>query len=151
MLDTKLAQALSSELPADVAGPIRAGMRARTVADACARYDLAALLIDATGRVIHVTERARTILAGGDFELVEGQLLGRDRTFNAAIVKAIGIALTDPKVRSVEPSNDHERMITGMPFADPSPFQRLKGVLILGSSHSVEAVAGLRSALSALS
>ncbi len=132
----------------DVTGPIRAGMRARAVADACTRLDLAAILIDRTGRVLHIDESAKSALERGRLRVEAGHLIGPTREANARITQAVGLALGEGSEDS-QPcdSEDGEMPIAGLMFHDESSFQLLRGILVLDASQA--AITTLRGALAA--
>lgn len=111
--------------------PLRAGMRARAIADACAKLGLAAILIDATGRVLHVGPAAAVLLKG-DLALAAGHLVGSSRLMNRAVQRAVMAALGTSQDEGDASPASAAVTITGLQYRDPSPFQLLRGVLVLG-------------------
>lgn len=131
--------------------PMRAGMRARAIADACAKLGLAAILIDATGRVLHVGPAAAALLKG-DLALAAGHLVGSSRLMNRAVQRAVTAALgtTSQDEGDASPAGAGVT-ITGLQYRDPSPFQLLRGVLVLGrkGDRSLAGLASLQGLLAA--
>lgn len=114
------------------AAPIKAGMRARAIADACEKLELGAVLIDATGRVLHVGAMAASMLRD-DLRLASGHLVGSSRAINQAVQRAVSIAVGLSGPDNADAGADSPAVtITGLPYRDSSPFQLLRGVLVIG-------------------
>lgn len=126
-LHRSLSRLLQDDGADDASAPIRAGMRARAIADACETLELAAVLIDGTGRVLHVGASAAAVL-GGDLDVVAGHLVGMSQKTNQAVQRAVTSVING---LAAEPGSDDDVAVAGLPYRDPSPFQRLSGVLVL--------------------
>lgn len=112
--------------------PIRAGMRARAIADACGTLGLAAILIDATGRVLHVGPAAAAMLKD-DLVLAAGHLVGSSRLMNRVVQRAVTAVIgTRGGDQDASFPEDSAVTVTGLQYRDPSPHQLLRGVLVLG-------------------
>lgn len=126
-----LARVLRDDQGDEATAPIRAGRRARAVADACRKLGLAVILIDRTGRVLHASAAATAMLGDG-LSLAAGHLVGSSRAFNQAVQQAVTAAVS-------EDGDDHHAgtrtggtvIVTGLPYRDVSPLQLLRGVLLL--------------------
>lgn len=112
--------------------PIKAGIRARAIADACEKLGIGAILIDATGRILHVCTMAASMLTQ-DLRLESGHLVGSSRAINQAVQRAVSTAVgaTGPHIAAAGAVGPAVT-ITGLPYRDPSPFQLLRGVLVIG-------------------
>ena len=82
-------------------GPLIAGARARGVADAFDLMGVAAVLIDATGRVLHASGRAHRALSP-IVRITEGHLVGIDAGANDALQRLIAGAVSDEPTAQVE-------------------------------------------------
>lgn len=111
----------------EVAAPIRAGMRARAIADACERLLLPAVLIDAGGRVLHVGRHAKSLL-GGRVTLVAEHLVGRTPAARRAVQDAVSMALGADE----NAPRASKGIAVGLSYREVSPLQRLRGIVVLG-------------------
>ena len=141
--------------PEEIAGPIRAGMRARAAAELCEARGLAALLFDRKGAILHVCSPAAGLLGGG-LDVVAAHLVGTSGAVNQRLADLINDALAAqtpgsdrPVDRAILPGL--ATTVTCVPYVDGSPFQMLKGLLILGdeSPDLGNRIASLASALQA--
>ncbi len=134
----------------DASAPMRAGMRARAIADACETLGLAAVLIDGTGRVLHVGASAAAVL-GGDLDIAAGHLVGASQHINHAVQRAVTTVINGEMADATpDPEDDDAIAIAGLPYRDPSPFQRLSGVLVIVTGGAAKPrLAALRSMLTA--
>lgn len=135
----------------EATAPIRAGLRARAIADACEQFGLAAVLIDRIGRVLHAGAAA-TAIFDDELTVTAGHLVGSGRSINQAVQGAVTAAIGgDCGEPGSDLTADSGLTITGMPYRDASPFQLLCGVLVLSRAGTppVAAMASLRSLLNA--
>lgn len=136
----------------DVPAPVRAGMRARAIADACDRWALPAILLDRLGRVLHVGAAAEPLLADG-LAVSAGHLVSDSPAANRAVERAVAAAIgSDPSAgRQAETAGDRAVDVIGLRYHDPSPFQMLRGLLVLGrrAAEGSDEVNALRRLLAA--
>ena len=128
-LHRSLSRLLQEKDDDNAVGPIRAGMRARAIADACEVLGLPAVLIDGTGQALHVGVSAAAML-GGDFEIAAGHLVGTSPPINQAVQRAV-TAVVNGRIGSADRNGSDTVTIVGLPYRDPSPFQLLRGVLVI--------------------
>lgn len=76
----------------EVSGPILAGLRAHALVTRCERLDLAPILLDDKGRVLHVSPRAAGLMTG-EMSVVADHLLGTDDRANRRIERLLADAL----------------------------------------------------------
>jgi hypothetical protein len=126
-----------NDLPDEIAGPIRAGSRARGLADCCEAHRIPALLIDRAGQVLHATSCAGEFLSGR-LSLQSGHLVGSSEQANAGLQRLLTEALDATSTpRSVFIRSDAggpDLIVTAINYADSSPYQMLKVVLLLGTN-----------------
>lgn len=82
----------ASEAWVEVLGPLLAGARARGVADALDLVGMSAILLDATGCVLHASGRAVRAI-GPLMRIVEDHLVGHDAATNDALQDLIAGAV----------------------------------------------------------
>lgn len=124
--------------------PIKAGMRARAISDACEMLGLGAVLVDATGTVLHVGVVAASMLRD-DLRVASGHLVGSSRAVNQAVQRAMATAIGMTDLDDADIGVEAAGLtITGLPYLDPSPFQLLRGVLVIGRDSEWSGV-GLKS------
>ena len=120
-----------------------AGARARAAADACEAIGLGAVLLDASGRVLHVGSAAAALF-GRTLRVQSENLIGADPVSNRAIEAVLGPVLgvphpgTRPGSLPVEHLDSQGTLVVAaVPFRDESPVQLLRAVLLIGRSPEV--------------
>ncbi len=121
--------------------PIMAGARARGVADGLELLGIGAVLIDATGQVLHIGERGRRMLRGWA-RLVNHHLVTERACDNARVQdligSVVGSARHDPEVRIELAGRKGAPGITvrALRFeTEEGPAQRLHAVLVIEEAH----------------
>lgn len=136
-----LRQALVLDVDPEISAPLRAGMRARAIADRCEQAGLAAVFVDASGSVLHVSSRA-----SASVHVAAGHLVGRTRAENAALETALNDALATGAGGARH--DDGPSRVAGLPCRDPSSHQLLRGVLLFDAAMDHPEVMALRFLLS---
>jgi len=126
--------------------PLLAGARARGIADAFELLGMAAILIDASGTVLHVGEAA-TKLLGGDIAIVSRHVIGATQATNRALQHLVASAISGEDEVTAKPvvmarAGRPPLMVRALPIpgAERDPMQLLKAVLLLAET-SADAVA----------
>ena len=142
-------------LPDEIAEPIRAGARARAVAERCEASHTAAVLLDRTGHALYVSAAAAARL-GRDVTVVDGVLQAasadQDASLQALLAEALRAEVSPGEVlsrRIVGGDDSAGFTVSIVDFVDESPYQLLKAVLVLGE-ESVAATSLLVNGVSAL-
>ncbi len=117
--------------------PIMAGARARGVADGLELLGVGAVLIDATGQVLHVGARGRRML-GGWARLVNDHLVAERACDNTCVQdligSVVGSARHDPeaRIRLAGRKGGPGMTVRALRFeTDEGPAQRLHAVLVI--------------------
>ena len=120
--------------------PIMEGARARGVADACDLLGVAAVLLDRTGGVLHLTAAATSHI-GTAVKLVEGHLVAADPRSNSALEHVIAAALAGDRRADEVSWTEGVTPIRAMPFPGSSDdgAQLVKAVLLLGEAGAAGA------------
>ena len=129
---------------------VAAGVRASAVARRCVALGLGAVLLDASGRVLHVGELAPSQFAGA-LRIEADHLVGRDMTANAAIETLLSPVLgqgsgdraSQPIVITLEA--DRSLAVAAIAYDDDQPAQLLRAIVLLGADEAT-----LRTGLAAL-
>ena len=112
----------------DILKPVMAGARARGVADGLEMLGAGAVLLDASGRVLHVGGRGRRLMAGW-LRVVGDHLVAERPGDNRAVEDLVGGAIRGV---GAELRLDAALVVRALPFAtDEGPAQRLHAVLVL--------------------
>jgi hypothetical protein len=142
-------------LPDEIAEPIRAGVRARAVAERCEASHTAAVLLDSAGHALYVSTAAAARL-GRDVTVVDGALqaisVDGNRLLQTLLAEALRADVSPGEVlsRRIAGGDDSAGVtVSIVDFVDESPYQQLKAVLVLGED-SVAATSLLVNGVSAL-
>ena len=127
--------------PSAMIAILEAGARARAVADAFAANGLAAILLDAAGRVLHVGLLAESLF-GDSLRLEAQHLVGRDGFANRAIETALNGVLGGAESRSIDGPvvvvrEDGGLVMTAVAYRETSPVQLLRAVVLIGIDETL--------------
>ena len=81
-------------VPEDFLAPLMAGARARGIADAYEMMGLGAILLDASGKVLHASQRAQTMMQGA-ISIVSEHMAGASPGLNKIIETVIAAGLAE--------------------------------------------------------
>ena len=129
----------NGEFPRENLKPLLEGARARGIADAFDLMGQAAVFLDGSGTVLHLTRHAETLIAGDraiDLTIVGGHLVGESGSANQRLGALIGAALCEdgPPPSEIEMAGASGAMrIRAVRFPDgrDNPFQLLKAILLI--------------------
>jgi hypothetical protein len=147
--DAATAEATNTEVRAsqglgdfEAMAPFLAGARARGIADAFELLGMAAILIDASGTVLHVGETA-TKLLGGDIAIVSRHVIGATKATNRALQHLVASAISGEDEVTAKPvvlprAGRSPLVVRALPIpgAERDPMQLLKAVLLIAETNA---------------
>ncbi len=133
------AHSLREHLPSEILAPMLAGARARGIADAYEMMGLGVILLNDSGRVLHLSARAR-ILMEGTIDIVSEHMVAATPEANSAIGRLIaaGIAGEQNQQDGIVLESEAKRRVCvraiPVPGHETSEFQLLKAVVVLSDA-----------------
>jgi len=132
------AHSAREHMPSEFLGPMLAGARARGIADAYEMMGLGVILLNDSGRVLHVSARARLMMEGA-LDIVSEHMVASTPAANLSIGRAIAAALAGEQNQDgILLESSHEKRIClrplPVPGQDTCAFQLLKAIVVLSDA-----------------